>query len=198
MRRACASDGSPHWQLSLSKNLLSQSDSPRGLACSDHCTGKSAVKPTPISKIRTRTNKRRNALIAPRGNPGTSLKRTRGGVQTTSRPGLAENIGIQSYYIHFNQRDWPASATQLSRENRVWSKQANAQKDRSNHQLSLQRVESRWYNWTVIPINKLEISILDWSWKRIPIWFLHTNTYVLQELNGMSMSYKIVRHSYVG
>ena len=61
LRRACASSGSPRRQLLPSKTNPSQSGSPRGLSCSDHCTGKSVVKLTPISKSRMRKNKRRNA-----------------------------------------------------------------------------------------------------------------------------------------
>jgi len=64
LRRACNSSGSPHWPWQLPPSLTnpSQSGSPRGISLLDHCTGKSAVMPTPTSKRRVRTNTKRNAL----------------------------------------------------------------------------------------------------------------------------------------
>jgi len=61
LQRASYSSSSPQRQPPPSKTNTSQSGSPRGLLPSDHCTGNSAVMPTPASKHRMRTNTRRYA-----------------------------------------------------------------------------------------------------------------------------------------
>jgi len=87
-----------------------------------------------------------------------------------------------------------------NRENRAWSKQVNAQKDRCNlgHKLPYKGSSRGGTIEVLIPTKKLKILIPDWSWYWFPIWFLYMNEYVLQELNGMCMSFNIVRHTYVG
>ena len=106
---------------------------------------------------------------------------------------------LKSYaYNHTTHISTKATGQRVlrNRENRVWSKQVNAQKDRCNHPFPYKGSRRGGTIEVLIPINKLEIPIPDWSCHWIPVRFLYMNVYVLQELNGMCM-FNIVRHTHV-
>jgi len=109
----------------------------------------------------------------------------------------SENRGVETYaYIHITYFSPNASRQRVSRST-ILSKNVKSSKDGSNAKLPYKgssrggTIELLWHD------NESEISIPDWSWKEVRIWSLYMNTYVLQELSGLFMSYKIVRHSYV-
>jgi len=192
--------------------------SSRGISLSGRCTGKSLVKPTLPSKRGMRATTTRNVSECADVKCSDKIKKgVRSGwnatsslpvFQTSSQRGLFKyfekvsseshvtqerwgrwhlwkkkcgNIRIHSHHIHFTRRQRVSRST-------ILSKNVKSPKDGSNPKLPYKgssrgvEIELLWHD------NKVEISIPDWSWKGVRIWFLYTNIYVLQDLSGMFMS----------
>jgi len=83
-----------------------------------------------------------------------------------------ENRGVETYtYIHITYILPNASRERVSRST-ILSKNVKSSKDGSNTKLPNKgssrggTIELLWHD------NKLEISIPDWSWKGVWVWFL--------------------------